>query len=89
MESISVPWVSVIFVEGAMFAAPTPSIVDFPFGQSEYSRIQTSSTMFANKLVGTPESITAIVGAIVDTGWALGEAVAAALGDGDGVVASA
>ena len=45
--------------------------------------------MFANKLVGTPESITAIVGAIVDTGWALGEEVAAALGDGDGVVASA
>jgi hypothetical protein len=76
-----------MFVEGAIFAAPAPSIDDLPFGQSEYSRIQTSSTMFGKRLVGIPESITATAGLIADTGWALGKAVAMALGDGD--VASA
>ena len=46
-------------MEGAIFAAPAPSIYDLPFGHSEYSRIQTSSTMFGKRLVGTPESMTA------------------------------
>ena len=67
-----------------MFAAPTPSMADLPFGQSEYSRIQTSSTMLGKRLVGTPESITATAGLIADTGLALGKEVAVALGDGVG-----
>ena len=43
-----------------MFAAPGPSMSGFPFGQFEYSRMQTSSIMLGKRAVGTPESITAI-----------------------------
>ena len=60
MDIISLPCVKARLVDGAMFEAPKPSIVLFPLGQVNISTTQYSPTIFGNKDVGAPESITAI-----------------------------